>query len=160
MVLAVTATALAGCGDDDDEGGTSAAPAADSTAAKPESGGDEILIKTSVRVAPGGGGSGVVLPGSVIGDKEFCPGGKFTDRHGEPPEGLVVKEIRCPDGTLTVTFSPTQDSHVQSSAWSVVSGTGAYKSFSLRGDEGRMTARFSEDDGSKGNETFKGTTGP
>ncbi len=58
--------------------------------------------------------AGEVLSGSTIGDSAFCPGGRFGDRHGEPPLGLVVKTIRCPGGRLTITFSPTQRSLKQS----------------------------------------------
>ena len=156
VALAVTAIALAGCGGDD--GGDEAGTATDRDPSAAERG-EPILIKTQVRVARGGGAGGEVLRGSRIGDSAFCPGGKFSDRHGEPPLGLVVKTFRCPDGRLTVTFNPTQDSLNQSSAWSVVSGTGRFEGLRLRG-EGQMKARFSKADTSKGRETFTGTVAP
>ena len=157
--LAVTAIGLAGCGGDDGDE-TTAAPAVDrDRSADRGDGGEPILIKTRVRVARGGGGGGEVLRGSHIGDSAFCPGGRISDRHGEPPLGLVVKTFRCPDGRLTITFSPTQNSLVQSSAWSVVKGTGRFKGLRLRG-EGQMKARFSKADESKGRETFTGTVAP
>ena len=151
--LAVTAIGLAGCGGDDGDGTTSNRdrPVAE--------GGEPILIKTSVRVRRDGG-SGEVLRDSHIGDSAFCPGGRFSDRHGEPPLGLVVKTFRCPDGRLTITFSPTEDGPVQSSAWSVVSGTGRFKGLRLRSGKGQMKARFRSADDPRGNETFTGTVAP
>jgi hypothetical protein len=98
---------------------------------------------------------GEVLPGSSIGDSAFCPGGRIRDRHGGTAGlGLVVKTFRCPEGRLTLTFSPTQRSLIQSSPWKVVNGSGRFEG--LRG-HGRMKARFGIGARSKGRETFTGT---
>ena len=137
----VVALAGAGCaGDDDDR-----APSADRGG-----GGEAILIKTRMDLPVG-----EVLPGSSIGGSAFCPGGRIRDRHGDTAGlGLVVKTFRCPNGRLTITFSPTQRSLVQSSSWRVVNGTGRFEG--LRG-HGQMKARFRKAARSKGRETFTGT---
>ena len=96
---------------------------------------------------------GEVLSGSTIGDSAFCAGGRFSDRHGEPPLGLVVKTFSCPGGRLTITFSPTEPSLKQSSDWEVVNGSGRFEGHS---GGGRMTAVF-ESKGGEGRETFTGT---
>jgi hypothetical protein len=153
-MLAVTAIALAACGDDDgDEAGTPAAGAAETPA---EEAGEPILIKTHVEFLDHPKGetmtAGEILPVSTIGDSPFCPGGKFGDRHGEPPLGLVVKTIRCPGGRLTITFSPTQRSLKQSADWEIVNGSGRYEGLS---GGGRMKAEF-ESKAGEGREVFTG----
>ena len=110
--------------------------------------GEPILIETSVSLP-----EGEVLPDSLIGESAFCPGGTFRDDHGEPPLGLVVKTFRCPDGSLTITFSPTQHSLIQSSSWRVVEGSGEFEGLS---GQGWMVAKFEEGDPA-GRETFAGT---
>lgn len=141
--LAVTAIGLAGCGDGDgDEAGASAHPGGD---------GEAILIKTRLNIPVG-----EVLRGSVIGDSAFCPGGRFHDRHGGPGLGTVVKTFRCPNGRLTITFSPVGEQSCvrQSSSWRVVNGSGRFEG--LRG-HGRMTVKFRRAARSEGRETFTGT---
>jgi len=66
---------------------------------------------------------------------------------------LITSTFRCPDGRLTVSFSPMQNSLVQSSEWQIESGTGSYKG--LRGG-GWMVAKFEKRVG-PGGETFTGT---
>jgi hypothetical protein len=156
MALAVVAIGLAACGDDGgDEGGTTTGGDESGTAA--EGGGEPILIKTHVASPedPNAKGEtmGEVLPGSTIGDSAFCAGGRFNDRHGEPPLGLVVKTFRCSGGRLTITFSPTEPSLKQSSDWEVVKGSGRFEGLS---GGGRMTAVF-ESKGGEGREAFTGT---
>jgi hypothetical protein len=156
LVLAVTAIGLAACGDDDgDEGGTTAG--ADETGTTAEEGGEPILIKTHLTFLENPnakvGARGEVLPGSTVGDSAFCAGGRFSDRHGEPPLGSVVKTFRCPGGRLTITFSPTEPSLKQSSDWEVVNGSGRFQGLS---GGGRMRAVF-ESTGGEGRETFTGT---
>jgi hypothetical protein len=113
-------------------------------------GGEAIVIKTRMNLPVG-----EVLPGSSIGDSAFCPGGRIRDRHGGTAGlGLVVKTFRCPEGRLTLTFSPTQRSLIQSSPWKVVNGSGRFER--LHG-HGRMKARFGIGARSKGRETFTGT---
>ena len=128
-----------------DEGGTTA-----------EGGGEPILIKTHVVFLENPTAKvqtkGEVLSGSTIGDG-FCAGGTFSDGHGEPPLGLVVKTIRCPGGRLTITFSPTEPSLKQSADWEVVDGSGSLEGLS---GEGGMTAVF-ESKAGEGRETFTGT---
>jgi hypothetical protein len=110
--------------------------------------GEPILIETRVSLPEGD-----VLPGSLIGESAFCPGGTFRDEHGEPPLGLVLKTFQCPDGRLTITFSPTQHSSIQSSSWRVVEGSGEFEGLS---GQGWMVGRFEEGDPA-GRETFTGT---
>jgi hypothetical protein len=153
LALFVTALGSAACGDNDgDEGGTTTSAEETGTTAK--AGREPILIKT--HVAPlnaRGETTGEVLSGSTIGDSAFCAGGRFDDGHGEPPLGLVVKRFRCPGGTLTITFSPTQPGLKQSSDWEVVKGLGSFEGLS---GGGRMRAVFESRVG-EGRETFTGT---
>lgn len=165
LALAVTAIGLAACGDDDgDEDGTvtgaqeaGTTAGGDETGTTAEAGGDPILIKTHVVFLEDPSAKvetmGEVLPGSTIGGSAFCAGGRFSDRHGEPPLGLVVKTFSCPGGRLTITFSPTEPSLKQSSDWEVVNGSGRFEGHS---GGGRMTAVF-ESKGGAGRETFTGT---
>jgi hypothetical protein len=150
--LAVTAIGLAGCGDDDRDGGVaSAVPDVDRISADRGAGGEAIVIKTRLTIPVG-----EVLPGSVIGDSAFCPDGRFRDRHGGAGLGTVVKTFRCPNGRLTITFSPVgkQSCARQSSSWRIVNGSGSFEG--LRG-HGRMKVRFGSAAPSEGRETFTGT---
>jgi hypothetical protein len=165
LALAVMAIGLAACGDDDgDEGGTTAGGDENGTTAGGDEsgttaaeGGEEILIKTHVAFLANPKDDtvtvGEVLPGSTIGDSAFCAGGRFGDRHGEPPLGLVVKTFRCPYGRLTITFSPTQHSLTQSSDWEIVNGSDRFEGLS---GGGRMKAEF-ESKAGEGRDTFTGT---
>jgi hypothetical protein len=161
----VTAIGLAACGNDAGDEGETASGAEEAgttaggeeTGTNAEEGGEPILIKTHVAFlenpTPKAETMGEVLPGSTIGDSRFCPGGKFSDRHGKPPLGLVVKTIRCPGGRLTITFSPTDPSLDQTADWEVVNGSGSFEGLS---GGGRMRAVF-ESRGGEGQETFTGT---
>jgi hypothetical protein len=151
LVLAVTATGLAACGDED---GTTTGAAETGTAAKEDGG--PILIKTHVTFlkVPDSkvGAVGEVLSGSTVGDSAFCAGGKLSDRQGEPPLGSVVKTFRCPGGRLTITFTP-EPGKTTTSDWEVVNGSGRFEGLS---GGGRMKAVF-ESNGGEGRETFTGT---
>ena len=155
MLLTVSLLGIAACGDDDDEGGTTTGAEEAGTTAKGS--GEPILIKTHVVFLEDptakAEAKGEVLPGSAMGDSAFCAGGRFSDRHGEPPLGLVVKTFRCPGGRLTITFSPTEPSLKQSADWEVVKGSGTFEGLS---GGGRMRAVF-ESKGGEGRETFTGT---
>jgi hypothetical protein len=151
--LAVAAIGLAACGEDN--GGevrtvTETATVADQN--DPVTG-DAILIET--RISDAVHHTGEVLSGSFIGESAFCPGGK-TSGGGGDVEGFasVITTFRCPDGHLTIRYSPLQPSAVQSAVWDVVSGTGSYKG--LRGG-GSMVAKFGKRQ--SGRETFTGTVG-
>ena len=113
--------------------------------------GDAILIETRISDAESthGRGSQRVL----IGESAFCPGGKTS---GGSTGAAITTTFRCPEGSLKVSFSPTQHSLVQGDVWEVVSGTGRYED--LRGG-GSMVARFGSDDPDEGRETFTGTVG-
>ena len=111
--------------------------------------GDAILIET--RISNARKHSGEVLDGSVIGESAFCPGGKTR---GGSTGATITATFHCPGGRLTVSYSPTQRSLVQSSDWEIVSGTGSFKG--LRGG-GWMVANFGSEDPEKGGETFTGT---
>jgi hypothetical protein len=152
VALAVTAIGLAGCGDDGEGGGTSAVRDVDRVSANRGGDGDTIRIKTRLRIPVG-----EVLPGSYIGDSDFCPVGRFRDQHGGAgPVGTVVKTFRCPNGRLTITFRPLGETSCtrQSSSWRIVNGSGRFER--LRG-HGRMKVEFTGP--SKGRETFTGTVG-
>ena len=146
--LAVAALGLAACGGGDGDGvdvRTVTVPATESAPAD----GDAILIET--RVTDAAQHTGEVLRRSVLGESEFCPGGKTS---GGSEGALITTTFRCSDGTLKVRFAPTQHSLVQSAEWVVVSGTGRYND--LRGG-GSMVASFKNPE--QGGETFTGTVG-
>ena len=144
-----------GCGDDDgDETAASTTTSLDSEpSSDAEGGSQEIVIKTHLDLP-----DGEVLDGSSIGDAPFCPGGTFSDKHGNPEIGSVDRAMECPDGTLRFGFSPGEPTDpaglTQTGPWTIVSGTGAYEEW--RG-HGRMEATFESDSGTEGAETFTGT---
>jgi hypothetical protein len=156
MALTIAAFGLAACGDDGgDPGERAAGPDVDHGASAPgEVDGKAILIKTSLTIP-----TGEVLAGSVIGDSRFCRGGTFRDKEGGSPEvGTVLRTFRCPDGQLTIGFTPqgvqgrTTGPIKQTGPWKVVGGSGRFER--LRG-HGRMTVTFKRPP--VGRETFTGT---
>jgi hypothetical protein len=141
---------IAACGDDNNaEVRTVTVEASAGTEEGPPGIGDAILIAT--RISNAKTHAGEVLDGSVIGESAFCPGGKTR---GGSTGAAISATFQCPGGRLTVSYSPTQRSLVQSSEWEVVSGTGSFKG--LDGG-GWMVANFGSDDPEKGGETFTGT---
>lgn len=145
MALTTTAVGLAGCGDGAEEQAATAA-----SVTLPEKTQETIRIKTRLDIP-----TGEILPGSRIGDSAFCPGGTFHDERGDEAagEGTVVKNIRCRDGLLTITFSPeSQSANKQTGLWRILDGTGRYAG--LRGD-GKMRVHFTSE--TEGRETFTGT---
>jgi hypothetical protein len=111
--------------------------------------GDGILIET--RITDARAHTGEVLAGSVLGESVFCLDGTSSGSSKGP---TITTTFTCPDGTLTVQYSPTQFSLVQSSAWEVVTGTGSFEG--LRGG-GSMVAAFETDNPDSGREVFTGT---
>jgi hypothetical protein len=157
MALTISAIGLAACGGDNGGGDVrtvTVAPAEtsaqESSTSSPVSG-DAILIET--RVTNAKRHTGEVLRVSVIGESEFCRGGK-TSGGSEGP--TITTTFRCPDGTLKVQYAPTQPSLVQGGVWEVVSGTGSFEG--LRGG-GSMVAKFESSDPDTGQEIFTGTVG-
>jgi hypothetical protein len=146
--LAVAVIGLAACGDDNGGGVRTITFPAEQDAPVT---GDAILIET--RISDAAQHTGEVLSGSLIGESAFCPGGKSS---GGSTGATITTTFSCPDGSLQVSFSPTQQSLVQGDLWEVVSGTGRYKG--LRGG-GSMVARFGSDDPDEGRETYTGTVG-
>ncbi len=84
----------------------------------------------------------------------LLPRWKIPRRHGAAGDGTVVKTFRCPDGRLTITFSPVgeQSCTRQSGSWRIVNGSGRFEG--LRG-HGRMKVEFGR--AAEGRETFTGT---
>jgi hypothetical protein len=150
VVLTVSLLGIAACGDD---GGTEVRTVTVETPADAEQGppatGDAILIET--RIPSAKKHAGEVLDGSVMGESAFCPGGRTR---GGSTGAEITATFQCPDGRLTVSYSPTQRSLVQSSDWEIVSGTGSFKGLS---GGGWMVAKFGPEDPEKGGETFTGT---
>jgi hypothetical protein len=150
VLLMVSLLGIAACGDDD---GDEVRTVTVETSAEAEQGapvtGDAILIET--RISSARKHAGEVLEVSVIGESAFCPGGKTR---GGSAGATITATFHCPGGRLTVSYSPTQRSLVQSSDWEIVSGTGSFKG--LRGG-GWMVANFGSEDPEKGGETFTGT---
>jgi hypothetical protein len=161
IMLAVSSSAtLVGCGGDS---GGEAPPGTATTAAEsptqrsptsPTSApvfGKPTLIET--RIIDAVRHVGVVRGTSVIGESAFCRGGRTS---GGSEGAAITTTFHCPDGTLTIRYSPTQRSLVQGAAWEVVSGTGSWEG--LRGG-GSMVAVFEKDDPDRGREVFTGTIG-
>ena len=149
LALAVIAIGLAACGGDD--GSSSTATDESETSA------EAILIRTHIVFTPAGG-KGDILPASTLGGAAFCPGGTFRDGRGQAPLLEVVKRIRCPGGSLTITFDPRgspSSPNVQTGPWRVVSGTGTFEGLT---GEGRFKGVFQQN-GNVGNESFRGTVG-
>jgi hypothetical protein len=151
--LALSASLVAcagGSGGDDRPEATAGAetPAQQSSTSAPIFG-KPILIETQIPDAAHH--LGVVLRTSVIGESAFCPGGETT---GSSEGATITTTFTCSSGTLTVQYSPTQRSLVQSSEWRVLSGTGDFEA--LRG-AGSMAASFESDDPDAGREVFTGT---
>jgi hypothetical protein len=149
VLLTVSLLGIAACGNDGGEVRTVTVetPAEDEQGAPAT--GVAILIET--RISSARKHAGEVLDGSVIGESGFCPGGKTR---GGSSGAAITATFHCPGGRLTVSYSPTQRSLVQSSDWKIVSGTGSFKG--LRGG-GWMVANFGSEDPEKGGETFTGT---
>ena len=153
IALTVLVVGLTACGDgvEGEDTGAATSPVVESETAA--GGGEPVEMVVRYDRLP----DGEVLPESQIGDAPFCPGGTTHDEHGGGVgEGLVVSTFDCPDGDLTITFSPTQHSLKQSSLWRVLEGTGSFEG--LQGS-GQMKAKF-EKSGEGGMARFTGTIGP
>jgi hypothetical protein len=102
--------------------------------------------------------TGEVLPGSSIGGSPFCPGGTFSDRHGNQEIGLADRTFTCADGTLRIGFTPgVPEGRSQSGPWAVISGTGVFER--LQGS-GHVTIEYEDTSLTQGHETFTGTVTP
>ena len=149
VLLMVSLLGIVACGDGGGEVRTVTVETPADAEQGPPATGDAILIET--RITSARKHAGEVLDGSVIGESAFCPGGKST---GGSTGATITATFHCRGGRLTVSYSPTQRSLVQSSDWEIVSGTGSFKG--LRGG-GWMVANFGSEDPEKGGETFTGT---
>ncbi len=115
-----------------------------------KAGGLPVLIKTKIRVIippgnqPPTRATGRVLPGSFVGDRTFCRGGRVTGAlRGQPPTTTVTARFRCREGRLTIRFKPRgpgPDALNQSGLWTVVRGTGSYRN--VRPGHGSVFTRF------------------
>ena len=169
LALALASPVIAACGGDDgdeSEEATTAAAASD-ISTDPGQAGEEIVIKTQVKIdaAEENVGSnisrGEILDGSSIGASPFCRDGTFQDAHSEDPViGFVDRTIQCPDGSLRIGFSPGPPPTplTQSGPWHIVSGTAAFKGMEGNGE---MKIRFERHtEATEGRETFTGTVVP
>jgi hypothetical protein len=166
LALALATLGVAACGGDDGGESESATTAAADSNISTDAGqaGEEIVIKTQVKInaAEENVGSnvsrGAILDGSSIGDSPFCPDGTFQDAHSDDPAiGFVDRTIQCPDGGLRIGFSPGPPPTplTQSGPWHVVSGTGAFKG--MQGDGQMEIAYEPHTEATEGRETFTGT---
>jgi hypothetical protein len=133
---------FAGCGDDNHKsGGTDAAAHKQA-----------VTIKTKLDFSKGQNvASGEVQDGSVIGDKAFCVGTRFTDKsRGDS----LSRTLKCSNGTLSITFTPglPNKDGSQSGPWTIVKGTGEFEGFT---GGGHMTVQTEGKD--KDQETFTGS---
>jgi hypothetical protein len=148
----IAAIGLAACGADAEDGADADAPAetsAQETSPADPVSGDAILIET--RITDARSHTGEVVDGSVLAESAFCSGG---ETNGSSAGAVITATFSCPDGTLTVEYSPRQPSLVQSARWEVVDGTGSFAG--LHGG-GWMVAAFDGDDPDVGREVFTGT---
>ena len=150
VVLAIAAAGLSGCGAQAGPPAETSAPTQAPAASTPAVvNGDAILIET--RITDARAHTGEVLDGSVLGEAAFCTGGVSAGSSQGP---TITTIFTCSGGTLTLEYSPTQHSLVQSSEWKVVDGTGTFEG--LTGG-GSMVAAFESDDPDAGREIFTGT---
>ena len=101
--------------------------------------------------------TGEVVDGSTLGGSPFCGGGTIRDTHGSPDPAvrLIVETITCPDGTVTLAFTPDEpEGLMQTGSWMIVGGTGAFEG--LRGS-GEMEVVYDPDEDSPAHVTFTGT---
>jgi hypothetical protein len=140
---------LAACGGDGDDAGTTTAT------------GGRVVIRTSMAIAAMAGAEpiaiGKILDGSTLRGSPFCAGGTIRDTHAGnvpavKPYGAIARTITCPEGTVTIGFTPTPETGT--GTWTIVSGTGAYDA--LRGS-GKMVTAYDPKDPALGRETLTGT---
>jgi hypothetical protein len=100
--------------------------------------------------------TGHVMEGSTIGGAPFCAGGTIVDSHGSPDPAvrLIVETITCPEGTLTLAFTPDESiGTTQGGSWLIVGGSGAYDGLTGKGD---MEAVYDADPDAPTHVTFSG----
>ena len=122
---------------------------------------EEIVIQTSVTIAPTEGAepiaTGEILEGSTLGGSPFCVGGTIRDTHGSPdPEVfLIARTITCPDGNVRIDLKPElSQSLTQTGSWTIVGGTGAFEGL---GGTGKMEVTNDPDPDAPARETLTGT---
>jgi hypothetical protein len=102
--------------------------------------------------------TGQVLRASSIGGALFCPGGTFSDRHGDQTIGLADRTFTCADGTLRIGFTPgVPEGRSQSGPWEIINGTGVFER--LEGS-GHVVIEYEDTSLTQGHETFTGTVTP
>src|SRR5262245_55789102 len=118
------------CGGGDDDG-------ASQSSAESE----EVVIQTSVTIAPTEGAepiaTGEILEGSTLAGSPFCVGGIIRDTHGSPdPEVfLIARTITCPDGKVRIDLKPElSQTLTQTGSWTIVGGTGDFEGLSGSGE--------------------------
>jgi hypothetical protein len=114
-----------------------------------------VVIAAAPRAEPIA--TGEVLEGSTLGGSAFCAGGTILDSHGSPDPALrlIVETITCPDGTVSMAFTPDESQGlIQTGSWMIVGGTGAFEG--LRGS-GEMEVVNDPDDESLAHVTSTGT---
>lgn len=103
-----------------------------------------IHARLMIAAAPGSEpiATGTVLQGSSLGGSPFCVEGKILDSHadrhpGMSRYGLIARTITCPQGTLTIGLTPKvgPQGPTGKGTWTIVSGTGAYKTLHGNGKE-------------------------
>ena len=154
VVLASVGFVVGACG-----GGGGAA-----TASASPPGGRPIVIKERTVIAATSGAdiiaTGEVLEGSTNGGSPFCVGGTTLDTHGstDPALRLIVETITCPNGTVSLAFTPDDaQGATQAGSWFIVGGSGAFEG--LRGNGG-MEAVYGPNQDSPTTVTFTGTVTP
>jgi hypothetical protein len=150
--MTITALGVAACGDSN-RGSVETVTVTTAETSAPETSfpnGDAMLIVTRVTDVRNHVGE---IREFLIGEATRCRGGKTS---GGSDGASITSTIRCADGTLKLSFAPTQPSFVQGAPWEIVSGR-SYKG--LHGG-GSMVATFPKDNPhASGREIFTGTVG-
>ncbi len=148
-------------------GGACGGHAADGAASGASSGGppqEPVVIKERTVIAATSGAetiaTGEVLEGSTLGSAPFCVGGTILDTHGstDPALRLIVETITCPNGKLSLAFTPDEaQAATQAGSWIIVGGSGAFEG--LHG-KGGLEVVYGPNQDSPTDVTFTGTVTP
>lgn len=136
LALLAAAVSLSGCGGDGKE-----SPATGAILIKAHADLQSIIDR------------GEVLDGSSFHGEQFCAGGTFTGEHGST--AMINRKFKCPEGTLTVGFTPDGlKGRTATARWKVLRGTQSFEDATGGGRMQTVFARGSQP--SDARETYTG----